>query len=137
VLAYGLFTLARFVCKNTCDIMTRYCPHCLLWQLGSFLSLSLHPRWPRQVQVCCCHVSLSQALSRYLRQCKHSFIHAFDKQGRLLKYKTYGISYLSVIHASSALFSQTRNIQIFFWNRTLLQSAARHLTLMGPKFKFR
>ncbi len=44
-------------------------------QIGSFLLLSCRPRWPRQVQLCLCHVSLSPALSHHLCQCKHRFNH--------------------------------------------------------------
>jgi hypothetical protein len=46
----GSFTLARFVCKNACDIVLPYCLPSLPWKLGSFPSLSRRPRWPRQVQ---------------------------------------------------------------------------------------
>ena len=49
----GLFTLVRFVCKNTCDIASRYRLPYLPWQLGSFLSLLHHPRWPRQASSEC------------------------------------------------------------------------------------
>ncbi len=42
-------------------------------QIGTFLSLSLRPRWPRQVHVCCCCMSLSLTLLRYLCQCKYGF----------------------------------------------------------------
>jgi hypothetical protein len=48
-------------------------------QIGSFLFLSCRPRWPRQVQVCCCHMSLSLALSCHLRQCKHCLRVATEK----------------------------------------------------------
>jgi hypothetical protein len=50
-LIYGSFTLARFVCKNTCNIASRYCLPYLPWQLGSFLSLLCRLGWPSKTLV--------------------------------------------------------------------------------------
>ncbi len=59
------FTLAKFVRDNACDITMSL--HALAslgssTQIGSFLSWSSCSRWPRQVQVCHCYVSLLPAL---------------------------------------------------------------------------
>jgi hypothetical protein len=52
-------------------------------QIGSFLSLSLHSRWPRQVEVCRCQVLLLPGLSGYLRQCQWSIINTTPPPNKL------------------------------------------------------
>ncbi len=42
-------------------------------EIGSLLFMSRCTRWPRQVQVCHCRLSLLLALSCHLHQCKHRF----------------------------------------------------------------
>ncbi len=42
-------------------------------EIGLFLFMSRCPKWPRQVQVCRCRLSLSPTLSQHLCQFKHRF----------------------------------------------------------------
>jgi hypothetical protein len=76
---YGLCALAILFkaimqAKHTCDshFVLALATFGSMTEIGSFLSLSLHPRWPRQIQMCHCRVPLSPALSCNLCQCKHA-----------------------------------------------------------------
>ncbi len=68
----GLFTLARFVCDNTSNIALQYRLPYLPWQLGSFLFLSCHPRWPRKVRKTRCHLRYRCCYHAKFRKCKHA-----------------------------------------------------------------
>ncbi len=65
--------LAKILVTVT-DILLALATFGEMTQLGSFLLLSLCPRWPRQIQMChcCCSMSLLLALSRYFCKCKYS-----------------------------------------------------------------
>jgi len=75
ILINGSGTLATvFLAKTSAtakDILLALATLGDVTQIGSFLSLLLCPRWPGQLQLGHCCMSLSLVLSCYLRQCKH------------------------------------------------------------------